>query len=181
MEIHGAEAPRVRASASVSPVYLRRHVTSLIAKIAAIPFLALATVLLLSDRAPALTRGGLRMGLVVGRKVEGRTGIDLIDHNDIPFSWEQVGHAGLWAVALVLASSALARRASLFQVASGVLAVSAAFELGQFFLTDTRQLEWADLAANSVGLALGVLAVVTAGLIERLVRHPGVSPRSITG
>ncbi len=148
-----------------------RSVLSLIARIAAIPFIVALGVLLLSDRAPGLTRDGLNKGLIVGRKVEGRIGIDIVDHSDVPYSWEQVGHAGLWAVAVLVAYAAFSHRASIFQIASGVFAASAAAELGQFFLTATRHLEWGDLLANGSGVVIGTVIAGVCGLIGGRERH----------
>ncbi len=154
-----------------------RHVSSLTARIVAIPFVVALVVLLLSDRAPGLTEAGLRKSVVIGQKVEGRTGVDLLDRSDLPFSWEQVGHFGLWAVAALMAYNLFARRASLVQIACGVFALSATFELAQFFFTSTRQLEWGDLAVNGLGVLLGV---ASATIVDRI-RRPAEAARSITG
>lgn len=142
-----------------------RPFTGLIARVVAIPFSVALVVLLLSDRAPGLTQAGLRKGVSVGQRVEGRTGIDVVDRSDLPLSWEQFGHIGLWALAVVVAYLALAGKVSAFRVACGVFALSAAFELGQVLFTFSRQLEWADLAANGFGVSLGLIAAV---LIDRL-------------
>ncbi|MEZ5226874.1 MAG: hypothetical protein R2710_09395 [Acidimicrobiales bacterium] len=145
----------------------------MIAKLAAIPFMVALTLLLLSDRAPGLTRNEVRKGLLVGRRVERRTGIDIIDHGDLPFSWEQLGHAGLWAIAMVLAAAVFARRASIVQIASGVIAASASFELAQFFFTASRHLEFADLEANVVGVAIGALVAGVLSIVGGSRRRRG--------
>ncbi len=180
VEIRPADAHRMARPATVSTVY-PRPVFSLAARIAAIPFVVALVALLLSDRAPGLTRSGLSKGLVVGRKVEGRTGIDIIDHTDVPFSWEQVGHSGLWAVAMLLAYLVFVNRASIVQIASGVFAASAAFELGQVFFTSSRLLEWGDLMANGTGVVIGAGLAAVFGLFTGRGRHVRASARSITG
>ncbi len=154
-----------------------RHTASVIARIAAIPFFVVLVVLLLSDRAPDATEAGLRRGVRVGRRIEGRTGIDVIDRTDLPFNWEQAGHIGLWALAAMLAYVLFSHRTSIIQTASGVFAASAAFELGQLFLTATRHLDWDDLAMNGIGVLLGTAA---ASIVGRR-RRRGASARSIAG
>ena len=154
-----------------------RHASSLIARIIAIPFIVALVVLLLSDRAPGLTEAGLRKSVAVGQKVEGRTGVDLVDRTDLPFTWEEIGHFGLWAVAAVLAYTLFSRRASITQIICGVFALSATFELAQFFFTSTRQLEWGDLTVNGLGVVFGVALAMIASHIRR----PAEAGRSITG
>lgn len=155
-----------------------RPFSGLLARIIAIPFSVALVVLLLSDRAPGLTQAGLRRGVSVGQLVEGRTGVDVVDRSDLPLSWEQFGHIGLWALAALLAYTALAGstlsgRVSALRVASGVFALSASFELGQVLFTSTRQLEWADLAANGFGVATGVLVAVGAERFWGRAGHTG--------
>jgi VanZ family protein len=84
--------------------------------------------------------------------------------------WDKLNHAGAFAVLTVVATFALPRsRWCFWLLLGGLLCFGGAIEIAQSF-TPARNAEWADLLADAVGMAAGVLATM---LFTRIVsREP---------
>ncbi len=114
--------------------------------------------LMLSDRAPAVTRAlfgdfAVRMSarLDATRRVEEAT------DGRMPGS-DAIVHIGVWAVAMTLVGLAVWRWWALVVAAVATFALSVLVELGQGRFSDSRAVERSDVVANGVGVALGVVA-----------------------
>lgn len=134
---------------------VRRRLTSGLTLVAVV---ALTAALLLSDRAPALYRRFLRQGRDVAAGLRDWSGVD-VERSDIPFGATTFGHVVLFAFVTLVAGLILRRRVRPWVLALAVFAASAAFELIQPLLSDSRDQELGDLIANAVGVLLGWLAL----------------------
>ncbi len=120
-------------------------------------FLAFALVvaaLSFSDRAPGVTFG---RGLWLARSMEAQSGLDLIDRSDIPWRFDTVGHFLMWTLAGFLGWFAIGRRDSGLFLIAALSAISAGVEFIQPILSTTRSSSYQDLAANVLGITIGVL------------------------
>ena len=124
----------------------------------------------LADRAPDATRGLLRLGLLVGQRIERVAGIDWFDRTDVPLAWDTAGHIGLWATLGFLGYLAARPEGRPFTIAFLLFVLSASVELGQAFFSSTRESEMLDLAANGLGITVGVIAAVLVSGLDQL-RH----------
>jgi len=117
-------------------------------------------VLMLSDRAPGLTKrvfGDFALRLSnrldaprrVGEVTDGRT-----PGNDA------IVHIGVWAVAVTLIGLAIWRWSGLIIAACATFAASVFIEVGQGRFSDTREVEMSDVAANALGVVVGTVACV---------------------
>lgn len=135
------------------------------ARIAFAALCAAVVVLTFADRAPRYTIDRAPELRRFGRRIEDRTGVDVLDRSDIPFAVDDLGHVALWltmgaAVFLmldgrrprILGGRPIRRRSILALLV--ILAVS--FELGQAVLTSTRNLSLSDGVANLVGAVVGM-------------------------
>lgn len=118
--------------------------------------------LMLSDRAPAITR---RIGGDVVARLSARLDADsrparLATDPRLPAS-DTIVHIGVWATAMVFVGLAVWSWPGLVIGAALVLMLSAAIEIGQGRYTDTRVVEMSDIVANAVGVAVG--SVMAAG------------------
>ena len=119
--------------------------------------MAVIGLLSMSDRAPHAIEAALDLVREGGRAIESRFGVDWVDLSDVPFGYDTVGHFGLWAAAGWLGYAAIGRRLGGFYLALCLFTMSAGIEIGQALLSSTRSPSASDLAANGVGIALGVL------------------------
>lgn len=129
-------------------------------------FVALAVavaVLSFADRAPELVRQGLRASVRLSTSIENATGLDVVDARDLPYSWDVVGHFGLWLAVAVAAWWAFRRRLSALALGLTLFIVSYAVEIGQSYLTTTRTPDPRDLLANALGIAVGMTVAVAVG------------------
>lgn len=145
---------------------VRRRLTSGLALVAVV---ALTAALLLSDRAPALYRRFLRHGRNVAARLRDWSGVD-VERSDIPLGATTFGHVVLFAFVTLVAGLILRRRVRPCALALAVFAASAAFELIQPLLSDSRDQELGDLIANAVGVMVGWLALSLLLRIRRLRR-----------
>lgn len=119
--------------------------------------LAFNAALMLSDRAP----GALRrlFGDAVERwsaRIDARAG-GTITTEQLPES-DVVVHVAVWALAALLVGLAVWTWSGLVLGGAAVLGVSVLVEVGQEVWADTRAVEASDLAANALGVGLGVIA-----------------------
>lgn len=114
--------------------------------------------LMLSDRAPGFLR------VVFGERIRqlweridagGRT--DVITAGARPET-DFVVHAAIWAVVTILVGLAVWSWFGLLASAVGVFGLSVVIELAQGRWSSTRQVELRDLAANALGVSVGVVA-----------------------
>lgn len=145
---------------------VRRRLTSGLALVAVA---ALTTALLLSDRAPQLSSRFLRRGRELAGQLRDWSGVD-VERSDVPLQAFEVGHVILFAFVMVVAGVVLRRRVRAWVLALAVFAVSAAVELVQPLVSNTRNQELHDLIANAVGVLLGWLALSLLLRIRRLRR-----------
>ena len=141
-------------------------------------FLSVIAVLSLADRAPDAAERVVDFGQRAGSFGERVVGIDLIDRGDVPLAFDTVGHLALWAGAGVLGFSAFGRRTSVSFIVVSLITLSAGVEIGQGLLTSTRRPELMDLAANGVGVVIGVGAAV---VVWRVITLFGKLGRNLTG
>lgn len=125
----------------------------------AVAFLAVAVVLLWSDRAGGLFDRALDVIIRTGRKVERDYNVDLIDRADVPGQTDQIAHALFWGSGMVLAGWLLRRRVPVALTALLVAGVSLAFEVAQPSLSQTRAVEPSDALANLVGVGIGAAVI----------------------
>lgn len=130
-----------------------------------------------ADRAPGLSKVGLGWVRQIGQRIEMRSGYDFIDRSDVPFAYDTIGHMTLWFIAGLLCWWLFGRRSTPTFIAISLFAVSAGVEVAQGFLASTRTPDVVDLAANGVGIALGVFVGVTITMMAELFQR-GV--RSLT-
>ncbi len=116
---------------------------------------AAVAALSLSDRAPSLVEHGLWTGRDLYHRLEMRTGFDLLHRSDIPLAWETAGHIVLWAVVAGLATLALGRRRSIVPIVVVAVLASIGVEVAQVMWSATREAEWGDVVANTVGATAG--------------------------
>ncbi len=122
-------------------------------------------VLSLSDRAPGFTRFGLSLFRGVGRRIERRSGFDLIDRSDVPFAYDTIGHIVLWFGAALLAWLLFHKRLSALFIATALFVMSAGVEVAQGYLSSTRTPSVEDLVANGVGVMFGIMLGATITVI----------------
>ncbi len=132
-----------------------------------IAFFGSIGVLSLSDRAPGVTKFALGLFRGIGRRIERRSGYDLVDRSDIPFAYDTVGHMVLWFGAAFLVWMLFHHRFSALFIATAVFAMSAGVEVAQGYLSSTRTPSVEDLLANGVGIGFGIIAgAMISGIIE---------------
>ncbi len=112
-------------------------------------------VLMISDRAPAITR---RMfGGFAQRLADRLDATSTIEAGGLPGN-DAIVHIGVWAVATTLVALTLWRWSTLIPVAVAVFAASVMVELGQGRYSTSRAVEVSDLLANGVGVGVGISA-----------------------
>lgn len=117
---------------------------------------AFNAVLMLSDRAPRVSRriGGELMARLSERLDTGGRAGRLVDDPRLPAS-DALVHIGVWAVAMVFVGLAVWSWRGLMLGAGAVFVLSAMIEVGQQRFTRTRTFEFGDIVANGIGVALG--------------------------
>lgn len=120
-------------------------------------------ILSFADRAPGTTQAALRRVQDVGRKVENRSGLDVIDRGDVPLAFDTAGHLFLWFIAGVIGWWAFSRRTSPVFLALCLFTISAGVEVGQSYLSTSRSPDLLDLVANGAGILFGVSFAVMFG------------------
>lgn len=125
-------------------------------------------VILLSDRAPGLFRRlSVRVDAGVHRAA-GAAGVDVPGGSvRVPQSDFDV-HVLIWAVAALLVGLATWSWFSLFLASGTVFGASVVLELSQHFLSRSRTVQLADVAANAVGVVTGLCAVAAFAVGWRL-------------
>jgi len=126
---------------------------------AALVFLALAVVLLWSDRAGAMFDSAVDIVVRTGRKVERDYDVNFVDRSDIPGETDQIGHAMLWGSGMLLTGWLLRRRVPVTLSALLIAAISLGFEFAQPLLSQTRVVEPSDVTANLVGIAIAAVVL----------------------
>ncbi len=122
----------------------------------------LATVaLMLSDRAPGvLTRlfgdAAARISARIDAGARNRLGVD----GSLPRS-DLLVHVGLWAPVLVCVGLTVWSWRGLAVATVVIWLASTAVVVGQGRFSDTREIEFADFAANGLGVAVGAVIVAT--------------------
>lgn len=126
---------------------------------------------LFSDRLPRLFSRTVDRVLDVAGEVRDRIGLaDLVGRDDIPFEATFGAHIALFAALTVVAGVVLRRRARPWLVAAVTFAASAAFEVLQPLVTDSRQQQVSDLQANAIGVVAGFVVLSLVLRIRRLRR-----------
>lgn len=138
---------------------------------------AVNAVILLSDRAPGLFRRiSSRIDAGVHRAA-GAAGVDVPGGSvRVPQSDFDV-HVAIWAVAALLVGLAMWSWASLVMGSAAVLVTSAGLELAQSAYTRSRNVQFDDLIANTVGVVAGTCAVAAFSVVWRLLVTTRRSPR----
>lgn len=122
----------------------------------------------LSDRAPALVADGVMMGLRILGLRSGQLTAATLDM--LPFATDTISHAVVWGVVGLGAAGTVRTIAGRLNLAWALFTLSALVEVGQQYLSFSRSAELSDLAANGVGLAVGMVAYTTVELLIRLAR-----------
>ena len=112
-------------------------------------------VLMISDRAPGITRR--LFGGFAQRLADRLDTTSAIDAADIPGN-DAIVHIGVWALATALVALTLWRWVALLPVGAVVFAASVAVEIGQGRYSSSRAVEFSDILANAVGVGVGVSA-----------------------
>lgn len=134
-------------------------------------FLLVATVLLLSDRAGGM--GGRVKAFIigVGETFERAFGVDWLDRDSIPGTFDQIGHAALWGTGMLVLGLAFRRWIHPLATAVAITAISISFEFLQATATTSRKLDPGDAVANTVGVLIALVVVLLVGvLIDFIVR-----------
>ena len=129
-------------------------------------------VLMISDRAPGITRR--LFGGFAQRLADRLDTTSTIEASDLPGN-DAIVHIGVWAVATTLVALTLWRWSTLVPVAIAVFAASVAVEFGQGRYSSSRAVEFSDLLANAVGVGVGIGAAATCmlgwSLVSRALRE----------
>lgn len=124
-------------------------------------FVLLTVAASLSDRVPsAMSRATSRLGQL-GRAVEQRLDIDVVNRDDIPWSAMQLAHLLGWFGGMVLFGLMARRRWSPAAIAIALFAFGGVVEVGQARFSQVRTFELDDLAMNAIGILVGLGVVVT--------------------
>ncbi len=124
--------------------------------IAALVFFAVIGAVSLGDRAPGATQALWRRVRSIGHEVEVRFNADLIDRSDVPFSYDAIGHFGLYFVAAILTYITLRGRLGVITIIVLVIGFSGAMEVAQPLLSSSRNMQASDFIANTFGVLVGV-------------------------
>lgn len=128
-------------------------------------FMAVATVLLLSDRAGGWGGQIKTFILDVGEAFESTFGVDWLDRDSIPGTFDQIGHAALWGGGMLVIGLGLRRWIPPVLTALFLLGASIIFELLQSEVTEQRVLQPSDAVANAVGIVIATVVVLLMGLV----------------
>lgn len=131
----------------------------------------IVAVLSFADSAPDVIRGFLRSAARVISGVQDLVGVQLIDVRNLPFEWDTAGHFVLWAAVAVIGRWALRHRVTAVSLGLGCFAASYLVEIGQSVLTVSRRPDLRDLAANALGIVVGLVLVVAAERTAAVVRR----------
>lgn len=115
-------------------------------------------VLMISDRAPGITRR--LFGGFAQRLTDRLDTTSAIDTADIPGN-DAIVHIGVWALATALVALTVWRWVALIPVGAVVFAASVAVEVGQGRYSSTRAVEFSDILANAVGVGVGIGTAAT--------------------
>lgn len=137
----------------------RRLPTRAVAVASVVCFAVVAVVLSLSERAPGLYREVRHTVMSLGGRLQTRVGVELARRDDIPISAAFFGHVVLWFVGAVVVGWATRRRVDRVVLGLVLVGAGAMLELLQALVTETRQLDVADVVANTVGVVSGLLVV----------------------
>ena len=128
-------------------------------------------VLMISDRAPRVTRR--LFGDFAQRLADRLDATDTIDSRDLPGS-DAIVHIGVWAVASLLVALTIWRWSALVPVSLAVFAASVVVEFGQGRYSTSRAVEFSDVLANLVGVGVGTgiatLCILAWSWISRALR-----------
>lgn len=119
-------------------------------------FLVAIGLLSFADRASDMVKAVWSIVQRIGSFGERLLGLDVVDRGDIPFAFDTIGHLVLWSIAGMLAFAAFGRRTSRSFLIVSLFTLSAGVEIGQRFLSSTRQPQVSDLVANGIGVTVGV-------------------------
>ena len=133
--------------------------------IGALAMVPVVVVVSLSDRALLSSGRVLAGGRYLTDRVADRLGFEL-GPVDLPFPPDAGVHLLLWAAAGFFAHRLLGDRVSALVVLWTLAAASFALEVGQVFFTSSRSFELSDMAANVVGVLVGVTAAATYAWFE---------------
>lgn len=128
-------------------------------------FVLIAAVLLLSDRAGGL---GVRVKtfiLDVGEAFEDAFGVDWLDRDSIPGTFDQIGHAVLWGGGMFLIGLTFRRWVHPIVTALAIGVLSAVFEYLQAVLTVSRTPQVTDVVANASGILIALVLVLIIGMV----------------
>ncbi|MGA9277376.1 hypothetical protein [Ilumatobacter sp.] len=120
--------------------------------------LAFNVVLMISDRAPRVTRE--IFGDFAQRLSDRLDASTTVDTGRLPGN-DAIVHIGVWAFAALLVALTLWRWWGLLVTATAVFAASIVVEIGQGRYSSSRAVESSDVTANAVGVMVGT--VVAAG------------------
>lgn len=122
-------------------------------------------VLMLADRAPRLTRRLLGdFAVRLSDRLDASERLDRLTDGNPP-GGDDVVHIGVWAVATLLIGLTIWHWWGLVVAAPMVAAASIVVELAQGRYTTSRAVQASDIAANLIGIALGVTGAAAAYLL----------------
>lgn len=120
----------------------------------------IVAVLSFADGAPDVIRRLLRSAARVIAGVQDLVGVQFVDFRDLPFEWDTAGHFVLWAAVAVVGRWALGHRVTAVSLGLGCFAASYLVEIAQSVLTVSRRPDLRDLAANALGIVVGLVFAV---------------------
>lgn len=121
----------------------------------AVAALVFNVALMISDRAPAITRRAF--GGFAQRLADRLDRTSAIEARDLPGN-DAIVHIGVWSVAAFLVMLTVWRWSALIPVAIAVFGASVAVEFGQGRYSSSRAVEFSDIMANAVGVGVGIAA-----------------------
>ena len=131
------------------------------------PFGVAAAWLLWTTDSIRFGRRVMGLALDAGRRLERLTQLNLVDRDDLPLSYDQLGHIGLWMTATVLIGVASGLR-SPARVVAAVAALSLATEIVQPLVAPRRLFELGDVIANFTGVLAGSTILLTLLVVSQL-------------
>ena len=111
--------------------------------------------LMISDRAPGITRR--LFGDFAQRLADRLDRTAAIGASDLPGN-DAIVHIGVWSIAALLVALTVWRWAALIPVGVAVFAASVVVEFGQGRYSSSRAVEFSDVVANAVGVGVGIAA-----------------------
>lgn len=151
-------------------IYGQRMIPKRTRRLAAVvlgPF-GLIAVSLLWSNSRRVGSDVMELAIAAGQWIEQSTQIDVLDRGDIPVTFDQLGHIGVWMTATILAGVASGLRWP-GRIVAAVATLSLLSEILQPIVAPRRAFQASDVIANFTGVAVGTAVLVGLVLTSQFV------------